>query len=158
MEILLMNYFDIRRNLIVPCVSDWSQLTLFEIDLLVLSKSKYATAIEIKVNKSDLKNDLKKKHISNMKPIGEFYLERYYKNIKYFYYAVPEELEEAALLQIHNFSGLLVAKKCNGKNRIIQVRKPKLLFSNQWTDDMRYQLARLGTMRILGLKKKQNNG
>ena len=157
MEILLMNYFDIRINLIVPCVSNLSGLTLFEIDLLILSKSKYATAIEIKISKADLKNDLKKSHIkriNNNNPGYDIDFNHYYKNLKHFYYAVPEELKEDALNQIPSWSGLLIAKKYLERYHIVEIRKPKLLFNTKWTDEMRYQLARLGTMRILNLKEK----
>ena len=156
MEVLLMRHFGIRRNIIVPCVSDWSGLTLFEIDLLVLSESKYATAIEIKISKSDLKNDLKKKRIrkiNDIMSIGGTCFEWYYKNFKYFYYAVPEELKEEALDQIPSWSGLLIARQYCGKDIITEIRKPKLLFNTKWTDEMRFQLARLGTMRILNLKE-----
>ena len=158
MEIILMHYFGIRRNLIVPCVSNWSDLTLFEIDLLILSKSKYATAIEIKVSKSDLKNDLNKRHISQLDKCqwnGELGFNHYYKNLKHFYYAVPEELKEDALDQIPSWSGLLIAKKYGEHYHIVEIRKPKLLFNTKWTDEMRFQLARLGTMRILNLKENQ---
>lgn len=166
MEICLMRHFDIRQNLIVPCVTDLSLLTLFEIDLLVLSKSSYATAIEIKVSKADLKNDLKKNHISRLNANnfmnGHSYRDHYFKNLKYFYYAVPEELKDDAINQIPDFAGLLICKKVdwynNGilTNRIIEVRKPHFLYSTKWTDKMRYDLARLGTMRILNLKQNIN--
>jgi len=156
MEVLLMKYFDIRMNIIVPCVSDWSNLTLFEIDLLILSKSKYATAIEIKISKADLKNDLKKKHINQIDKYlynGKLGFDHYYENIKHFYYAVPEELKEEALDQIPSWSGLLIAKRFGEHNHIVQIRKPKILFKTKWNDEMRFQLARLGTMRILNLKQ-----
>ncbi len=166
MEIALMRYFDIRKNLIVPCITNMSYLTLFEIDLLVLSKSSYATAIEIKVSKADLKNDLKKNHISKLNASnfvnGHSYRDHYFKNIKYFYYAVPEELKECALNQIPDFSGLLISKKVDWYNKdiyvdkIIEVRSPKFLYSTKWTEKMRYDLARLGTMRILNLKQNIN--
>lgn len=163
MEIALMKHFDIRRNLIVPCVTDSSFLTHFEIDILVLSKSSYATAVEIKVSKTDLKNDLKKNHISGLGD-GNFmsagsYKEHYFRNFKYFYYAVPEDLKEAAIGQIPEFAGLLVSKKDdyyhNGTmiDIVREVRSPHLLYSTKWTDKMRYDLARLGTMRILTLKQ-----
>lgn len=160
MEIALMKYFDIRRNLIVPRVSDWSGLTLFEIDLLILSKSKYATAIEIKVSKSDLKADLNKKQhkrIDQVIPPGGEYFYHYFQNLKYFYYAVPNELHEYALLQIPSFAGLLIAKKYVDEIKIFEIRKPKLLFNTKWTDEMRFQLARLGTMKLLTLKEKLDN-
>jgi len=170
MEILLMHYFDITANLIVPGVTTMSQMVEFETDLLVLSKAGYATAVEIKVSKDDLRNDLKKRHIKKVNQIlinGKFGLDFYYKNLKYFYYAVPYYLEEEALKQIPDFCGLLVyndVKYTQNYNRgayikkeIHTVRKPKMLFKTKWTDKNRYNLARLGTMRILRLKEKINN-
>ena len=156
MEIKLMHYFDVRRNVIVPCVSNWSDLVMFETDLLILSRSKYATAIEIKVSKSDLKNDLNKKHISQIDKWvynGKFGFDHYFSNLKYFYYAVPEELQQDALSQIPSWSGLLTAKIYDGNYKIFEVRKPKVLFKTKWTDKMAFQLARLGAMRILSLKE-----
>lgn len=150
-EITLMEMFDIRRNLIVPCITDMSFLVKFETDLLILSESGYATGVEIKVSKADLKNDLKKKHIKNLgtKTLirGRTTKEWYYKNLKYFYYAVPNKLIEETKSQIPNFAGIIDLDK-----RKI-VRKPKTLFTTKWTEKMRYSLARLGSMRILNLKR-----
>ena len=155
MEIALMSHFDIRRNLIVPCVTNWIDLVRFESDLVILSASNYATIIEIKVSKSDLKNDLNKRHLN-----GNF--EYYFKGVKYFYYAVPDHLEGDALNQIPDYAGLLIVKKGSKKftygrgyeyDKIQTIRNPKCLFATKWTDKQRYELARLGTLRILGLKK-----
>lgn len=154
-EIGLMQHFDIRRNVIVPNVSDWSKCLRFEADMLILTKSGFATCIEIKVSKADLRRDLKKHHIAR-----EQLHEHYFKNLKYFYYAVPQFLEDAALEQIPEFAGLLVMKKVFSlrfEKDIYQVevsRKPKKLFNRKWTDEEQFDLARLGTMRILGLKEK----
>lgn len=155
-----MRSLDIQRNLVVPCVTDISGLVNFECDLLVLSKSGYATGIEIKVTKSDLKNDLSKNHIVRLNDLlWKSYsrkpaLEYYYSPFKYYYYAVPEKLEEMALEQIPEFMGLYVIKKHPhvSKNIIVEVRKPKKLFNYRWSESQRYDLARLGTMRLLGLK------
>lgn len=146
-EIKLMHMFGIRRNIIVPNVSDWSGLVMFEADLLILTKSNYATCIEIKVSKADLKNDLKKKHIKKLGKIinGKTALAWYYRNLKHFYYAVPEELLEDAKNQIPSFAGLI-----NINHGV--VRKPKLISNKKWPDEMKVQLLRLGTMRILNLK------
>ena len=152
-EIALMNHFDIRRNLIVPNITDWSALNIrFETDLLVLSKSNYATGIEIKVSKSDLKNDLKKKQwrIDN-----HFNRTHFFKPFKYFYYAVPDYLKDEALKQIPEWCGLITVY--NGDYETEITRNPQLLNKNKWTEQQRYQLARLGAMRILSLKTKIQN-
>lgn len=58
MEIALMRELNIRKNIIVPNVSFGMYFkgygALHECDLLCLSKSGYATEIEIKIIKSDL--------------------------------------------------------------------------------------------------------
>ncbi len=46
-EIAVMAYLGIRKNLIVPNVS-WGLVT-YEMDLLSLTQSRYATEIEIKI-------------------------------------------------------------------------------------------------------------
>jgi len=161
-----MKYYGVRQNLIVPNVSNWSGLTLFETDILKLSQSGYATAVELKISKADLRNDLKKNHIKYFDRVlynGKKAIEHYYQNFKYFYYAVPEFLKDEALKQIPHFAGLLVAKEeqylkdgISHSIRIYEERKPKLLFNKKWNDKMRYDLARLGAMRILTLKENLN--
>ena len=141
LEIAVMQWFNIRINTVVPNVS-WG-LNIHECDILSLTKTGYATEIEIKVSKADLLKDFKKphNHISN--------------KIKYFYYAVPRKLQEIALETIPERAGLLVCEKRGNElwlNRIrtaIQNKQAK-----QWTNTERQKLQRLGTLRILGLKKK----
>lgn len=153
MEIALMRYFKFNHNLVVHGVCDWSFIVGFESDLVVLTKSGYASGVEIKVTKSDLKNDLKKKHIKSIDNPKMF--ERYFGTLKHFYYAVPTKLKEAALEQIPSFSGLITVEKDEMYGfRCKVVREPKILFKHKWTDAKRYDLARLGAMRIFGLKKK----
>ena len=164
-EVALMRHYNIREKLIVPNVSDWSFLVKFEADLLVLTKSRYATAIEIKVTKSDLKADLKKSHIKEIEGVYNTLtpnMKRWYSPLKHFYYAVPENLMQDALNQIPPFCGLFIVKSTMLKSGINyhyveQVKDPKTLYKNQWTEEQRYQLARLGTMRILRLKEKLVN-
>lgn len=163
MEIALMQYFNITKNLVVPNVTNMSGLVGFETDLLVLSKSGYATGVEIKVSKSDLKNDLKKRHIKslndNIRPWNKSAKEFYFEPYKYFYYAVPEYLLEDAKKQIPEFSGLLIARRSitsYGQPYISITPKKQSdeLFRTKWTKDEQYKLARLGAMRILKYKYK----
>lgn len=163
MEVRLMRHFDYTRNLIVPAVTPNGDL-MFEADLLVLSDAGYATAVEIKVSKSDLRNDLKKSHIRQLNEIipGKNAIEYYYGNLKHFYYAVPKDLEEAALAQIPSFCGLIVVETVSNKNLYSSyqatmtvcriARPPEILFKKKWTDKQRYNIARLGAMRIVNLK------
>lgn len=97
-EMALARFFDCYKHLIVPNVY-WGLKFRHELDLLIISKAGYGTEIEIKVSKSDLKADKKKKHCH--KDI----------RIKAFYFAVPEFLKEFALTEIPEHAGLYVVNK-----------------------------------------------
>ena len=157
LEIHIMRHFDIRQNLIVPNVTDVSMLVGFETDMLVLTKSGYATGFEIKVTKGDLKADLKKKHIKRLDQFlnGQPGLERYFGRFKYFNYAVPVHLKDVALDQIPDFCGLWVLDVPGypALPKFYQVREAKKLFDYRWSEKQQYELARLGTMRILAMKE-----
>ena len=118
-----------------------------ECDLLVLSQSNYATEIEIKVSKGDLRKDKQKEHMhqSDM--------------IKYLYFAVPEEMIEFALAKIPKRAGLLAILKkqdSEGYYFVVDViRKPQRnKICRKWTDAQRYKLAEIGVSRIRTLQRK----
>ena len=153
-EVALMNHLNIRTNIIVPNVS-WAfnamhegkhgifSRSLHECDLLVLSKSNYATEIEIKISKNDLLKDKEKKHKHD------------HNLIKYLYFAVPKSLKELALEKIPKRSGLYVIYQ-NKKRIIIKCERKAIINkeSIRWSDKQRYHLAHIGAMRIYNLKKK----
>lgn len=156
-EVQIMRQFDYRQNLIVPNISNMMRIVPFETDMLVLTKSDLAYGFEIKTSKSDLKADFKKpQHIKfgEMKN-GKSGLERFYGKFKYFYYAVPEQLKECALELIPDFCGLWVYAKYEYPTlpKFYQAREPKKLFNYKWSEKQRYEIARLGTMRIYSLKQ-----
>jgi len=78
METALASYFDWRVHMIVPNVS--YGLQLHECDLLVVTKCGYATEIEIKISRADLKKDSSKWHGHKSK------------KIKRLFFAIPEHL------------------------------------------------------------------
>lgn len=136
-------------------------LVPFETDMLIINKNNYATGFEIKVSKADLKADFKKPQHTK---INEFYngkggLVRWWWCFKYFNYAVPIKLKEDALELIPDFCGLWVYEKFEypKKPNFKQVRKPKKIFDYKWTEKEKYEVARLGSMRILGLKQAINS-
>jgi hypothetical protein len=155
-EIAIMRFCDIRRNIIVPCVTDMSYLINFETDVLVVSPSGYATGFEIKTSLSDLRNDLKKPHIFKLTTEGNHAKERYFRHFKYFNYAVSKDLVEHALKQIPPFCGLYSFEYINGWPTFKQERPPERLFNNKWDESKIFKLAKLGTMRLLGLKQALN--
>ena len=155
-EIAIMSHCNYRSNIIVPNVS-WGIAGLkYECDLVVLSKSNYATEIEIKTSKQDLIKDKSKKHYhdSNL--------------FKYLYFAVPTFLVETALAEIPNSAGLYsiyFSKNKdivdnyfsiqNNKYDIDVIRSAKINKEClKWTDKQRIKLLELGCMRICGLKEK----
>lgn len=152
-EIALMKYYGTRQNMIVPNIS-WGIHGLHECDLLVLSTSNYATEIEIKVSKADLLKDGEKKHGHQHNYITNFL------------FCVPDSLKDLALKEIPDRAGLLIVKKIRGQetafSNIYEWRTEIELIKGctrnkngvKWTEKDRYDLARLGTLRILGLKEK----
>ena len=145
-----MQHLNNRQNLIVPNVY-WGILGLnYECDLVRLTKNNYATEIEIKVSKADLKKDRDKWHNHGSSLF------------KYLYFAVPSELADFALTEIPERAGLFSVeeRKANYYEKppvytVTEVRKPKQSTRfRKWTSDERNKLASLGAMRILGLKKK----
>ena len=142
-EICLANHFGYRQNQIVPNVS--YGLGLHEVDLLIVSKSGYCTEIEIKVSISDLKADFKKEHHHKSK------------KIKYFYYAIPEELKEKALPLIPEHAGLIVVKHrlFHVNDIYCEIIKSPIVNKNArtLTSDELIKLGHLASMRIWTLKE-----
>lgn len=135
MEIALSRYFNPRRNLIVPNIS-WGMFN-HECDLLVVTKAGYAYEIEIKVSKADLIKDAHKRHNHQSKKISQLY------------FAIPEKLlkhteyipERAGIITVHEggFCHLL--------------RQAQKAHAYKFTPEERFNVARLATMRIWGLKR-----
>jgi len=156
-ELAIFRLYDIRQHIIVPNVSDQMCLVPFETDMLVLTQSGYATGFEIKVSKSDLLADLKKKQYTkfNDKENSKLLQELYYsKRFKHFYYAVPKHLEDVALSIIPEFVGLYVYEKYDYPKLPIfrKAKEAKKLKTESWREKDKIELMRLGTMRIYSLK------
>ena len=151
-EIAIMEHFDFRSHLIVPNVSNEMGLVPFETDMVVMTKANYVHGFEIKVSKSDLMADFKKKqHTHFDQPFrGKKGLERWYGKFKTFSYAVPEELKGYALEVIPSFCGLYVI---NEQKKLIHIKGSPVLFNHKWTEKERVYLKRLGAMRIYNLKR-----
>ena len=164
MEIALIKASHIRQNLVVPNVS-WGLATnesrsLHECDILILTPTGYATEIEIKISKADLLKDFSKRHNHN------------HNLIRRLYYAVPDKLKDIALTYIPYNAGLMTVEYIDAMTykwdkklgrieipykykRVKTIKEASInKDSRKWTNEERYQLARLGTMRILGLKEK----
>lgn len=156
-EIAIMRKYNIRTHLIVPNVSNQMNLVPFETDMLVINKNGFATGFEIKTSKSDLKADFKKPQHTK---INDFYngkggFKRWWGKFKYFNYAVPIELVQDAFDLIPDFCGLYVYESLEYPlfDTFSQVKKPKKISDYKWDDKKKFQIARLGTLRLLGLKQ-----
>ena len=147
MEVVLMNFFKPRVNVIVTNVS-WG-LFEHECDLIVCTKAGYVTEIEIKISLSDLKKDKEKSHNHTDGKISALY------------FAIPEKLEKH-VEHIPQKSGIYVVRKRIRKStkkeyyivECIRGCTSPFTSRHKLSDKDMYQLARLGTMRILGLKEK----
>lgn len=140
-ELAVVEYFNPRTNLIVPNIS-WGMF-LHECDLLILTKNGCAYEVEIKTSAVDLKKDLEKKHMHNSS------------KIKKLYFAIPDYL-----LKYQDFiperAGILTIGGKGDEPHCYKEREAQAWSKYTFTDKDRYQVARLGAMRIWGLKRKLN--
>ena len=157
MELGLMAHFNARTNLIVPNVH-WGA-NIHEIDLFVLSKSGYAYEVEIKISKADLIKDKEKRH---------GHIDRL-NRIKHLWFAIPEKLvpdiehiPERAGIVVVGYDIATYNKWVGDKlvpyDKVIYpckvLRQPQLLSTHLWSDKDRYNIARLGALRIWSMKEK----
>ena len=165
-ELAILKDFNFKQNIIVTDVTEFSGLVNTESDVMILSKSGYATSIEIKVSKADLKADLKKRYMKriyqsehpdnpNSGIMSEHWRKYFFTDIKYRYYAVPEKLKETALELIPDWCGLIVAEN---KHELLGVkckivREAPVLYPVKWSDEKIIHLLKLGCMRIYSLKQ-----
>jgi len=136
-EIAIANHFGIRTNLIVPNIS-WG-FGIHECDLLIVSRSGYCTEVEIKISAADLKKDMLKQHDHSSA------------KIKYLYFAIPSYLAQY-IEYIPKKAGIFII---TSKRRVFCIAKP--VQSNSCraiTLQEQYEVARLGALRIWGLKRR----
>ena len=91
----LINYFNPSRYLMVPNVF-WSILD-YEADLVIVTPRGYATEVEIKVSKSDLKRNDQKTNKHNTLMFQKMY------------FAIPESLKES-IQYIPEHAGILIGR------------------------------------------------
>ena len=144
-EISLMYWCDIRRNIVVDRIKYINGLFAFEADMLMVRPSGYMTGFEIKVSKADFNADKKKPHFNN--PM-------YYKNFRHYYYVVADNIVDHALANIPEFCGLISAGS-NGRLRV--VKQPPVIGTYKLTAEQQFAVARLGALRILGYKVKDRD-
>ncbi len=153
-ELAIAIYFDPRKNIIVPNIS--YGMGLHECDLLIVNKDGYATEVEIKISKADLKKDASKSHGHRSN------------KIKRLYFAMPEDLFTEDLIQlIPERAGIFLIRKkqsypsYDGVNtyysgpKVIKYRNPQ---NNKdavsLTDKEKANMGRLGMLRYWNLVNK----
>lgn len=142
-ELAIAKYFNYRQNIIVPNIS-WG-LHLHECDLLVLSKSGYATEVEIKISKSDLIKDKFKKH----KHLSD--------KIRRLFFAMPIDLyniikdDKDVMVALPKKAGIVVVYS-NGRCEKI-VRAKTVALARKFNDKEVQKLLHLGIMRTWNLRK-----
>jgi hypothetical protein len=140
----LMQHFKPRQNTVVPNVY-WGMDFRHECDVVVVTPAGVCTEIEIKVSRADLLNDCKKPH-HHEDPC-----------IHFFYFCVPESLEEIALESIPESAGLItvVQHYYNNDNRfalsVKAVKKPIRRQKGKWPQEKIAKLERLGRLRAYDL-------
>ena len=144
-ELALAYHYNWRQNLIVPNIY-YGLGFRYELDVLVVTPSGWATEIEIKVSVTDLKADQKKTHGHRSN------------KIKYLYFAVPEKLQAQALELIPERAGLFIIRPDLEpyEYRKTEIVKPPITnkSARKITTAERIKLSELATMRIWSLKKR----
>ncbi len=146
MEDAVFRKFSVRKNVIVPNVY-WGLDLMHECDMFICNmQSRYCTEVEIKISKSDILADKKKKHSHDDVRIARLF------------FAVPDYLEEYALRHIPERAGLLVVNsrsESRGYGTVSQARGPKRRKDAVKLSDKDYRkLLELGCMRLHSLTKK----
>lgn len=133
-ELAMVRYFSRVKYVIVPNLSHG--MFSYEMDLCALNIiSFYATEIEIKISKSDLKRDSKKWHKHD----------RNYNMIRYLYFAMPVFLKDSIEFVPERAGVYLVDEE---GNVTIERKATPNNVAKKWSYEQAYKLGRLGTIRF----------
>ena len=137
-EFAVANHFDWRQNLIVPNIW-WGLGFNHELDMIVLTQSRYAYEIEIKTSVADLKKDLEKSHM------------HFSDKIRKLFFAIPKTMENSIEF-IPADAGIIIVNE----NLMVQIlRRPKInKNARSLTEKEMEKLFHLAAMRVWNLKKK----
>lgn len=132
----------LRSNYICGTNISWGLFSWGEVDYIALSKSFYYTEVEIKLAYNDFVKDSDKKKFTTKK------CDKREKQIRYFYYAAPEELAKRILTEAPEDIGVLSIIS-TPKNLILKVlRKAKINSKAKKVKEQEaFKLARLQTFR-----------
>ena len=136
-EMAITRHIGTKDNVIIPNLS--FGLFPYELDLCILNRNLYASEVEIKISKSDLKADAKKNHHHDRN--GNY--------IKYLWFAMPEKMN-CCLDLVPDRAGIYLV---DSKGHVRIARKPKQnKLVKRWDYKMAFRLARLGTIRLWAVK------
>ena len=138
-ELAVSAWFNPRANCSVPNVW-WGMDLNHECDLFIVTRAGYAYEVEIKVSKSDLVRDGRKRHAHS----------DYYGIIRELYFAIPKKLEPYVNLIPERAGIIIVSDK--GSPHCLRKATPNL-HARKLTDKERHKVAELGTLRIWRLKR-----
>lgn len=118
-SIPVQKYFYEKGNLLQIC--GYSGTSFFKPDILIITKSRLAIDIEVKISRADFKADFKKE-------IKHLYLKDKLGRESYFYYAVPKGL--VSVEEVPTYAGLIYVD-----GEIIEIVKKAPLLSKEKIDD-----------------------
>lgn len=144
-ELAVAKHLNPRANLIVPNVSWGWGFHIHEADLIVLRQSGWATEIEIKVTRGDVKADLRKRCARVYGPWAD-------DKVAFKWFAVPDGLGADAL--IPKDYGIMKVRMVKEEAVVTTTRAPrKNPRARRVTPEERSKLAELAAMRIWDLKR-----
>ena len=133
--------FPFTRYMVLPRARWGMPKINHECDMLALSKNNVLSEVEIKISKSDLIADKRKRHMHKSDVISRLF------------YAVPEHLVEFALTFIPEYAGLI---KChNGYSTIL--KRPKYKKSDKLNEADIKHMYELLQMRYWSEKTREHN-
>ena len=141
-EIAVARHFDYRANLIVPNVYRGLNFK-YELDLIIVYPSYYASEVEIKVSISDLKAEKNKSSYAHESD-----------KIKRLYFAVPYNLKDKSIALIPERAGLLSVNLVKGFWVVTLEKAPRINKSARKLEEWEVnRLRELAAMRIWSLKE-----
>lgn len=141
MEYALFRWLMNNNKLIMPRYTAGIKGLNHECDILAVSKSGYLTEYEIKVSKSDLKADFKKKHKHESD------------RLKYQYFAIPKEMRDCVDIIPNKFGVVIITERRDRQGKdyysIKEIREPyKNKNASKITDSEFINLCRIQALKL----------
>jgi hypothetical protein len=142
-EVAVADWFGIRTHIMVPNIC--CGLGIHECDLLIVTGARYAVEVEIKISRSDLIADKKKRHQHKSKLIRRLF------------FAMPEAMEKD-VEHVPAHAGIIIVCETQWGKRCKLIRPAKNnTEAKPLSPEKYFDVARLGAMRIWDLRRQINN-